>query len=277
MTSALLLLFSGLAAGGLPSWGLTIIVFTIIVKIITMPLTIQQMRSAKAMQALQPELEALKKQYGKDREKLMQAQMELYRERGVNPMAGCLPMLIQMPIWIGLYTALFHLSERPDFASNFLWMTSLAQPDPLYILAALSGITGFLAQKVMVTPSTDPQQQQMQAMMQFMPIMYVIFAMQVPAGLVLYWIANNVFTFVQQGTMMGWKNVHWGLIPFSTEAAAMRRANEGKASNSTPTRRDLVAAKSNGRGDEAALSATSLAESTASERPTTTRRKRRRK
>src|SRR5512136_925836 len=91
---------------GLANWGLTIIVFTLLVKVILWPLSVQQLRASRAMQALQPQLNDLKKKHGKDKEVLMQEQMRLYRENRVNPMAGCLPMLIQLPIWIGLYQAL---------------------------------------------------------------------------------------------------------------------------------------------------------------------------
>ncbi|MBI2939138.1 MAG: membrane protein insertase YidC [Chloroflexi bacterium] len=280
MTAALMLLFNGLAAMSLPSWGLTIIAFTVIVKLITYPLTLKQVQSAKAMQAVQPELEALKKQFGKDREKLMQAQMQLYKDRGVNPAAGCLPVFIQMPVWIGLYSALFNLAAQGLFTTPFLWLPSLADPDPLYLLAALSGITGFLAQKVMVTPSTDPQQQQMQSIMQFMPVMYVFFALQVPSGLVLYWVASNVFTFVQQGFMVGWKNVNLGLASLIPAAAspARNRPEARAATVRAPVLVEKATVSPDGLGERPAssvLPAGAASAGTAATQPS--KRKRRRK
>src|SRR5579884_2149209 len=135
MMSALVILYHFLGSVGIPSWGLTIIVFTVLVKIVFWPLTLQQIRSSRAMQALQPQLNELKKQHGKDKERLMQEQMRLYKENRVNPAAGCLPMLIQFPIWIGLYQALYLLAAQPDFASRFLWIPNLALPEPFPILA----------------------------------------------------------------------------------------------------------------------------------------------
>jgi len=208
MMVALQFLYHFLAGIGIPSWGLTIILFTIVVKLIFWPLTLQQIRSSRAMQALQPELNELKRLHGKDKEKLMQEQMRLYKENRVNPMAGCLPMLIQLPIWIGLYQALFLLAQNPDFASRFLWISNLAQPEGVpYLLAILSGASQFIVQRMMQVNSTDPQQQAMNQAMQFMPLMYIFIAFRMPAGLVLYWVASNVFTLIQQSFIYGWGSV----------------------------------------------------------------------
>ena len=117
--TALVALYNQLAAVGVASWGVAIIVFTVLVKSLTLPLTLKSMRSMKRMQTVQPQLQQLQKQYKNDKEKLMQEQMRLYKENRVNPMAGCLPMLVQLPIWIGLYQALFALSSNPDFAAGF--------------------------------------------------------------------------------------------------------------------------------------------------------------
>ena len=208
MMTALVFLYHSLGSIGIPSWGVTIIVFTVLVKVVFWPLTLQQIRSSRAMQALQPQLNELKKTHGKDKEKMMQEQMRLYRENRVNPMAGCLPMLIQLPIWIGLYQALFELAAQPDFASRFLWVPNLAKPEGFpYILAILSGASQFIVQRMMQVQSTDPQQQTMNQAMQFMPIMYIFIAFSMPAGLVLYWVASNVFTLVQQSFIYGWGSV----------------------------------------------------------------------
>ncbi len=235
MQVALVFLYQHLAALGIPSWGLTIILFTILVKLIFWPLTIQQFRSSKAMQALQPQLNELKKLHGKDKEKLMQEQMRLYRENRVNPMAGCLPMLIQLPIWIGLYQALYDLFGKNILQGGFLWVANLAQPEPFpYLLAILTGLSQLVVQRMMQVPTTDPQQQTMNQAMQFMPIMYIFISFKMPAGLVLYWVASNVFTMIQQSFFYGWGSVlPAGLLAAGTSAAArpaprQRRAEPGQ-------------------------------------------------
>jgi YidC/Oxa1 family membrane protein insertase len=225
MLSLLLILFHAMAGMGISSWGLTIIVFTVLVKLVFWPLTVQQLRASKAMQSLQPQLNELKKQHGKDREKLMQAQMELYKQNRVNPMAGCLPMLIQFPIWIGLYQALYLLqANQADFASRFLWIPSLAQPDPLFILGILTAASQFIVQRMLQVNNTDPQQKQMNQMMQFMPLMYLFISYKMPAGLVLYWVASNLFTLIQQSFYTGWS----GVLPARFLPAAVVPAARGR-------------------------------------------------
>jgi YidC/Oxa1 family membrane protein insertase len=244
MLQALLFLYHALASVGIPSWGLTIILFTVLVKLVFWPLTVQQIRSSKAMQALQPQLNELKKQHGKDKEKLMQEQMRLYRENRVNPMAGCLPMLIQLPIWIGLYQALFLLSSQAGFASPFLWIHSLAQPEGFpYLFAILTGLSQLVVQRMMQVQTTDPQQKAMNQAMQFMPIMYIFISFRMPAGLVLYWVASNVFTMIQQSFYYGWRSVlPEGILPAAAPAVARpqraptpRPAAETLNGRTTPT------------------------------------------
>lgn len=215
MTIALEFLYHQLALFGIPSWGLTIIVFTVLVKLILWPLTRQQLRASKAMQQLQPQLNELKKQHGKNKEQLMAAQMQLYRENRVNPMGGCLPMLVQLPIWIGLYQALYALSTHADFASRFLWIPNLALPEGIpYALAILTAGSQWLVQRMMQVNTTDPQQKSMNQAMQFMPIMYLFISYRMPAGLVLYWVASNVFSLVQQSFYTGFKSaLPWVTAP----------------------------------------------------------------
>lgn len=199
-----LVFFTTLLGG---NYGLSIIVFTLVVKFVLLPLTIQQVRSSKAMMEIQPQIQALQKKYGKDREKLMQEQMRLYKENKVNPAAGCLPLLVQMPIWFGLYQALFHLAQT-DFQpaqQGFLWIENLALPEGMpWILAVFTGISQWVIQRMMAPRTTDPQQKMMNQMMQFMPIMFIFFAFSVPSGLVLYWVTSNLFTFAQQYFTTGW-------------------------------------------------------------------------
>lgn len=193
----------------LGSFGLAIIVFTVAIRIVMLPLTIQQLRSSREMQRLQPLLAELQRKYGRDRAMLAQEQMRLYREHGINPMAGCLPMLLQMPIWIGLYQALFQLSHDPQFAGAFLWVPDLSRTGTwtdwwAWPLALFTGASQWVLQKMMTPHSNDPQQQMMASVMNVMPIMFIFFAFQVPHGLVLYWAASNVVSLVQQYFFTGW-------------------------------------------------------------------------
>jgi YidC/Oxa1 family membrane protein insertase len=188
--------------------GLAIIVFTIAVRTLMLPLGMQQARSQRAMAALQPQLREIQKKYAGDRTKQSQEQMRLYRESGVNPVAGCLPLVLQMPIWFALYSALINLGNNVEsFQTPFLWIPNLAAPDPLYILPVLTGATQWVVQRMSTMPSTDSQTQQMNRMMEFMPIMFFIFSLQVASGLALYWVISNVYSFFQQYFLVGWGNL----------------------------------------------------------------------
>ncbi|WP_445613307.1 YidC family membrane integrase SpoIIIJ [Geobacillus sp. YF-1] len=185
---------AGLLGG---SFGLSIIVVTVLIRLLILPLMIQQTRNAKAMQALQPEMEALRKKYSsKDaqtQQKLQQEMMLLFQKHGVNPMAGCLPILIQMPILIGFYHAIMRTREIAQH--NFLWF-DLGEKDPYYILPVIAGVTTFIQQKIMMAGSAQ-QNPQMAMMLWVMPIMIVIFAINFPAALSLYWVVGNLFSIVQ--------------------------------------------------------------------------------
>jgi YidC/Oxa1 family membrane protein insertase len=219
--------FANLISGmGIPySWGFAIILFTLVIKLLTMPLTLQQLRASKAMQALQPEIQKLQKKYKGDREKMSQAQMELYKEAGVNPLGGCLPMLVQLPIWFALYRALFGLANQGLLNEGFFWVPSLAGPVSEYaglswlwplppavgwadavaylVLPILTVVTQIIVQKMTPSPSADPQQASMSQMMLLMPFMFGFFALQVPQGLVLYWVTSNIFSLIQQYFITG--------------------------------------------------------------------------
>ncbi len=203
---------------GVPySFGFAIILFTVIIKVLTLPLTFKQLQSSRKMQQLQPEIQKLQKKYKDDREKLGKAQMDLYKEAGVNPLGGCLPMLIQMPIWFALYQALFRLATEGNLNEGFFWIRSLAEPRDiswlwplpqttegwlyaagLLVLPILTVITQVIVQKMTTQPTGDSQQAMMSQMMMFMPIMFGFFALQVPQGLVLYWVTSNLFMLGQQ-------------------------------------------------------------------------------
>ena len=215
------------------SAGLAVIVFTIIIKTILLPLTIKSTRSSRAMQDLQPKIKELQKKHGKDRQALSQETMKLYSQYGVNPMAGCLPMLLQMPIFFGLYRAILHLSNgsagfpvSPQWEGGFLWLDSLATADPYHILPIMAGIFQFIQTRMMRPqgqgPMTDPQQKMMNQVMMFMPITVVLFGWNFAAGPVLYWVTQSVYSVVQQWLITGWGGMKdW--FPFLIDLPEHRR------------------------------------------------------
>ena len=245
ISSALTLFGDVIRGAGIPySFGFAIILFTLVVKLVTMPLTFQQLRSSKAMQDLQPQLKDLQKKHKDDKEKLAQAQMDLYKQAGVNPFGGCLPMIIQMPIWIGLYQALFNLAKVGLLNQGFFWIPSLAEPknmewltrlwpppqtlDPwiyaaaLLVLPILTVISQVIVQKMMTPANPDSQQSAMNQSMMIMPFMFGFFSLQVPQGLVLYWVTSNVFALLQQLFVNRWMAVPIPSVsatPVTAEAA----------------------------------------------------------
>ena len=222
---------------------LAIIIFTILIKTILLPLTVKSVRSTAAMQELQPKIKDLQKKYGKDRQRLSQETMKLYSEYNINPAAGCLPLLLQMPIFFGLFFAIRSSSEGGEghFADSFLWIGSIAEADqfsilgiPLAPLAILAGVAQFVQMRMMRPRNqgkvTDPQQAMMQMMMNFMPLMVVIFGWSFPAGVVLYWVAQSVYSVVQQWFITGWGAVgDW--FPWLPELPENRRLGYKKKSD----------------------------------------------
>ncbi len=193
--------------------GIAIIVFTILMRLVLLPLTIQQYRSQKAMYRLQPELKELQRKFGKDREKLQVETMALYKERGVNPAAGCFPLVVQMPILFALYAALMGLGAiDPAFQQPWMWIPRLDHPDILpiagisvpFILPILTAATQWVQQRMMTMPSDDPQQRMQNSIMQFMPLMMLYFGTTISAGVVLYWLTQNLAGIVQQYFQTGW-------------------------------------------------------------------------
>ena len=175
------------------NWGVAIILITIIVKGAMYWLTKKQYESMARLRNLAPKMQQLKDRYGDDRQKMSQAMMEMYRKEKVNPMGGCLPLLLQMPIFLALYWVLMESVElrHADFA---LWITDLSVKDPYFVLPILTGASMYLLQKLQPTTITDPMQQKI---MQFMPVMMSIFFLWFPAGLVLYWLVSNIITLIQ--------------------------------------------------------------------------------
>ena len=191
-------LFAITSAAGFASYGWAIILLTIIVKMALYPLTVKQVKSMKAMQELSPKMKKIQEKY-KDNPQVMQQKIgALYKDAGVNPLAGCLPLLIQMPILMGMYYSLYNFSYPTPESAYFLWMTSMSNPDPLYILPVLSALTTFLQQKMTTTDSNNPQ---MKMMMFIMPLFIGWISINFPSGLVLYWVTMNVVQIIQQWWM----------------------------------------------------------------------------
>ncbi|MEA2526963.1 MAG: YidC/Oxa1 family rane protein insertase [Thermomicrobiales bacterium] len=217
----------------LNSGGLAVIAFTVIVKTLLLPLTVTSIRSSKAMQELQPKIKELQKKYGKDRARLSQETMKLYQTHRVNPMAGCLPMIIQIPIFFGVYRAINNLSNGQGFsgasdiwANNFLWLNSLSDADPWHVLPIAAAVFQFIQTKMMRPAGqgkiTDPQQAMMNQMMNFMPITVILFGWSFASGPVIYWVTQSVYSVVQQWFITGWGSMRdW--VPSLPELPEHRR------------------------------------------------------
>ncbi|PKF77142.1 membrane protein insertase YidC [Vibrio sp. vnigr-6D03] len=176
------------------NWGVAIMVLTFIVRGAMYPLTKAQYTSMAKMRMLQPKLQAMRERIGDDRQRMSQEMMELYKKEKVNPLGGCLPILLQMPIFIALYWALMESVELRH-SPFFGWITDLSAQDPYYILPVLMGASMFLIQRMSPSTITDPMQQKI---MNFMPLMFTFFFLWFPSGLVLYWLVSNVVTVIQQ-------------------------------------------------------------------------------
>jgi YidC/Oxa1 family membrane protein insertase len=248
LINALIILSNLLAS----NFGLGIIVFTLLMRLATMPLTLRQIRSTRAMSTLQPKMQEIQKKY-KDPKRRQEETMKLYRQAGVNPLGCLLPMLVQMPIWFALYGALritvggtpesvVSLSERlypwgfiesaVPLENRFLWL-DLGQPDRSLILALLVFASTYVQQKLSTVPSTDPQKQaQAQMMNWMMPLMFAWFTLGVPSGLAVYWAMSNITAVTMYYFVYGPKNVGWRTFfpaPASAPAPAARRRDRREA------------------------------------------------
>jgi len=175
------------------NFGIDIIILSILIKIIFLPLTQISMKSMKEMQKVQPEMSRIKEQYKNDKARLQQEIMLLYKRRKINPMSGCLPMLIQIPVFIALYNALQYTIEMRH-APFLFWIRDLAAKDPIYITPIIMGATMVLQQKMTPT-AADPTQAKMFLLM---PVMFTFLFLNFPSGLVLYWLVNNVLSIAHQ-------------------------------------------------------------------------------
>lgn len=246
-----LVLFNNVLLG---QFGLAIIFFTLFMRLVTLPLTIRQFQSTKAMSAIQPRVQEIQKKY-KDPKRRQEELMKLYQEAGVNPLGCLMPMLIQFPVWIALYRALIvlvggvpeavvdlsqhlypwsYLYSAIPLEQHFLWL-NLGRPDATFVLPILVGVTTYLQQKVSTAGSTatTPEQQQMnQTLNLMMPLMFVWFTLAVPSGLGLYWLISNVISVGISYFVYGKRGIDWRrvLLPFPEPAATARGAGRPTSS-----------------------------------------------
>ncbi len=174
----------------LGNYGWSILVVTFLVRLVIFPLTLKQQRSMQEMQKIQPQMTKLREKYKKDPQKMQQEMMKLYQEHSINPMAGCLPILIQMPILIAFYQAIVH--DTKIATSSFLYL-QLGHPDPYHLLPLLAAITTYI-QFVSSGTGDNPQ---MRVMVWVFPIMIFVLAFNFPAAMALYWVYGNIFTILQ--------------------------------------------------------------------------------
>lgn len=182
------------ASLGFPSYGIAIIILTIVIKVLLLPFALKQIKSMKGMQEIQPKVAALQKKYKNDRAKLSIEMQKLYREHNISPLAGCLPLLIQMPFLVSIFYALQGFQYDSAHAS-FLWLSSLASKDPTYVLPILSAVSTW-ALSAQTAPKNAEGPQKM--ITYFMPLFIGYISINFPSGLVIYWVVSNLFQLVQQ-------------------------------------------------------------------------------
>jgi YidC/Oxa1 family membrane protein insertase len=177
------------------NWGVAIILLTILVKALFFKLTEAQYKSFAKMRKFAPRLQALKERYGEDKQKLNQAMMELYKKEKINPLGGCLPILVQMPVFIALYWVLLESVELRQAVFIPGWIDNISARDPYFILPVLNAVAMFASQKLTPTAGMDPMQARL---LQMMPLIFGVMFAFFPAGLVLYWTVNSVLSLAQQ-------------------------------------------------------------------------------
>ena len=176
------------------NWGWAIVILTILIRIVLFPLTWKGMVSMQKLKELSPKIKELQQKYKGDPQKLNAHMMQLYKKHGANPMGGCLPLLLQIPVFFAIYRVLLNAIELKG-AEWILWINDLSVKDPYFILPILMGITMFIHQKITPTTITDPMQQKI---FQYLPIVFTFFFITFPAGLTLYWFVNNILSIIQQ-------------------------------------------------------------------------------
>ncbi len=176
------------------NWGWAIVLVTLLIKLILFPLSYKGMMSMQKLKDLAPKMKEIKEKYGKDPQKMNAQMMEMYKKNGANPMGGCLPLILQIPIFFAIYRVLLNAVELQG-AEWMLWITDLSLKDPFFVLPILMGASMWYQQKITPNTMTDPMQQKI---FQWLPVVMTLFFVTFPAGLVLYWLVNNIFTIVQQ-------------------------------------------------------------------------------
>lgn len=276
MLNSLIVLYDAL----FHNFGIAIVIFTVVVRLAMTPLTLKQIRSSQKMATMQPKLQELQKKYGKDKQRLSQETMKVYKEYGMNPL-GCLgPMVIQMPIWIALYSVILKaLAATPDDLLNlnkflyswpivhqlvplkesFLWL-NLSRPDPLYLLPILVGGSMWVQQKMTIMPGADPRQQSMNKMMLWMmPGMFGVFTLGFASGLAIFWIVSNVVGIATQYFVTGWgglsktplAGVSKPSVPaLQAPAGREKRITDGEPRESKRARRTGVQRQDSRRSDQ---------------------------
>lgn len=187
------------------SYGVGIILLTVLIRMVLFPLYRSQLQSMKRMQDVQPEMKRIQEKFKNDRQRLAEEQMRLYREQKVNPMASCLPMLLQLPLLYALYNMLerFPFAGHPPLQMGFLWLPNLGARDPYYVLPILGGISTYWQTKISMALQAGAGQQQMAMMTYLMPLVMFYVFMRLPAGLAVYWVVSNVITILQQYLTVG--------------------------------------------------------------------------
>jgi YidC/Oxa1 family membrane protein insertase len=198
------------------SLGLGIVLFTILTRIVLLPLTIKQLQSSKKMQELQPLIQELRRKHGKDQQKFTQEMTKLYREHQANPAGGCLPIFIQLPIFIGVYQAVQVLAMNAEVAGSFLWLPSLTERDPYFVLPVLSIVLQLLTSLMAMPKIQDAQQKIMSQTMLVMPIVFGYVAFTFNSGAVLYWVVGSLLAVIQQFFVSGWGSLT-NYLPFLPE------------------------------------------------------------
>lgn len=197
---ALAFFYNLTSAAGVANYGLAIIIMTIVVKLILWPLTQKQIQSMKDMMKIQPMMDEIRTKYKDDKERMNYELANLYKKMHINPLSGCLPLLIQFPIMIGIFYGIRDFQYVGP--ANFLWMETISNPDPWYILPVLSALTTFITSKQsMPSPGAGKSPLNSKMMTYFMPLFIGYISINFPAGLVLYWVVMNLMQIAQQTLM----------------------------------------------------------------------------
>jgi YidC/Oxa1 family membrane protein insertase len=259
----------------LGNFGIAIIVLTIILRLLMFPLTMRQLKSSKALQAIQPELKELQKKYAKDQQRLGQEIMKLYKEHGINPLGCFLPTLVQLPIWIALYQSvvqalaytpenLFGLARQlysPSMLQNtvplthrFLWL-NLTHGD--VVMVFLVGGSMWILTKMASPPSADRQQQSINLIMTWgLPLIFALFAFALPSGLSIYWVASNFIGIILQYRVTGWGSLRMPSLPLLKRGAPQPGGNrstttKGTAGTAKKAAKDIALPKTGPEADSA--------------------------